>query len=303
MSPVLLLIALGVAQLGPRPPAPFPGGGPGAGGLPGGVGLFGAPQAGVPDPLAALFGAPPPEAAEPEEGPIQLTRLVDPVAWLDAEARSEQHLYFYDKFADLEAGDGVRQGVAGTSQLFFTDFTQVRQYGETLMWIEKKTPTDNTLRYEQVNTLFMDVPAGSTLTVRLPGGYVMTASDLWFRVELDDMSREYQVKNAGPGELRVDGPTTAASAAALAPGNTVSLPIVEDPAAVRFRQDSRPRDVFSGLAVRLDSEQTSERSEDVLWVRGAGTARIGGARIHLPPGEEIRLRRPVRATQVQAEGG
>jgi len=308
MSPVLLLIAFGVAQVGPQPPASFPGGVPGTG-FPGGAGLFGAPQGGAPqaggvsDPLAALFGAPTVESSVPEDGPVRLTRLVDPVAWLDAEARAERHLYFYDKVADLEVGDGVRQGVAGTSELFFSDFTQVRQYGETRMWIERKTPTESTLRYEQADTLLVDVPAGSTLTVRLPGGYVMIASDLWFRVELGDMSREFQVKNSGPGELRVTGPTNADAAAALPPGNTVSLPIVEDPAAVRYRQDSRPRDVFAGLPVRLDSEQTSERSADGLWVRGAGTARIGGARIHLPPGEAIRLRRPTRVPGAEAEGG
>lgn len=293
MLPLLLLMGLGVAQVGPTtgappfpgPSTPFPG--PSAPG----AGLPGAPVPGGPtDPFAALFAPPP--AAAPVVGPVHLARLVDPVAWLDGEARVERHLYFYDKFADLEAGDGVRQGVAGASELSFSDFSRVRQHGETQVWIQRITGNDHELRYEQVRHLIVEVVADSTLTLRLPGGYVLTASDLWCRISMDDLIRNYEIKNSGPGELRISGPTTAADTSVVLPGHEVSLRRVEDPQAVRFHKDSRPQDVFAGLAVRLDAEQTSERLEDGLWVRGTGTARVGGARIHLPSGEAIRIRRP-----------
>lgn len=243
-------------------------------------------------------------AQAPEAPPaVRLTRLADPVAWLDAEARTERHLFFFDKRADLRVGDGVRQGVAGLSELAFEDYLRLRLFGDTEVWLESEAATAHVLRFVRVHRAAIDVPAGSTATIQLPGGYALTATDTWFRVAVDELGRRYEVKNAGPGEVRVVGPTVPDGAAAVAAGGETELTMVEEPAAVAARAVSRPGDVFEGLAVRLQDGQESVREGDALVVRGAGTARIGGARVRIPAGAALRVRRPPPADAADPGGG
>lgn len=225
----------------------------------------------------------------------RLTRLSDPVAWLDGEAQAERPLFHFDKVAVLVAGDGLRQGPHGSSELALTRvFGTIRHFGETRLFVDPADGGGVMLRYEKLRRLHVQ-SAAAGLTLALPGGTRLRAdSAANFQVAMDEFDRRITIRNAGPAEIRIDGPRRPGQVAAVAAGESVELPLLagalESPALAAGRTWR-----WQGREVRAEPTLSIVEGGDGLVLSGMGTAVIGGARIRLPAGTSARVWTPHRA--------
>ncbi len=228
---------------------------------------------------------------EAPAGPIaRLTRLADPVAYLDAESQAEQPLFHWDKAELLRAGDGVRQGVAGCSEVFFLDDrSEVRLYGQTHLLVETDSAGGHVLRLRDLRCAVFDLKTAATRVV-LPGGTEVSGRGTWFRIIRDELNRRYVIRNAGPAELSLAGPVLPPDTAGVPAGHEVGIPVVEaDP-----QPEQQVVDVWEGKVLRLERGVLPTRVGADLFLEGEGLARVGGARIRLVAGGRTRIFRPRR---------
>ncbi|MBI4880100.1 MAG: hypothetical protein HY812_10655 [Planctomycetes bacterium] len=220
-----------------------------------------------------------------------LTRLADPVAFLDAESQAERTLFHWDKGAPLRAGDGLRQGVAGCSQVFFLDDrAEARFYGQTHLIVEADDAGGHVLLLRDLRCAVFDLKTAAT-RVLLPGGTEVSGRGTWFRVIKDDVNGRYVIRNAGPAELSLAGPVLPPGAAGVPAGHEVEIPAVE----AEPPPDKQVVDVWEGKVLRLDRGVLPTRVGADLFLEGEGLARVGGARIRLIEGGRTRIFRPRRS--------
>lgn len=236
--------------------------------------------------VAGLASAAP---AAPAPAPAGwLTRLADPVAWLDGEAEAEVMLFHWDKKRPLDPGDGVRLGVAGMAELFLPDDgAGVRLFGEAHVFLERDDDGTRVLRFLTLDRAVFELRSTAT-RILLPGGIELAAQDTWFRVTRDPFGRHFLVRNAGSGAVAVSGPVVPAGVAAVAAGHEMEIPVVMEPTA-----PAMPDDVWNGYRVVLPLGVHAERSGDELRLEGEGVARVGGARIRVHDGSAARIWRPL----------
>lgn len=235
------------------------------------------------------------DVAAPTEAPIaRLIRLTDPVAKLDGRARAESMLFHWDKETSLRRGDGLRQGVHAASELYFpSDRSVLRLSGETHLVVGLDEGGGRRIDVTDLRRLQADV-RDEAITLRLPGGTDVTARGTWFRVTLDPLDRRYVIRNAGPGEVVIGGPVTPLREASVLPGHEVEIPIVQGAG----RASEPPSESWEGLRLELTDDVRVERTATGLRLAGTGTARVGGARLHVRPGQAIHVRHPRRPTNI-----
>lgn len=238
-------------------------------------------------PRDAAAAEPPPAPIVPptefEPAPIAaiLTRLTDPVAYLDAEAKAETFLFHWEKKRDLRPGDGFRQGVAGLSELYFPlDSANVRCFGETHAFL---VPTDgeHRLRLHAVRRLLVEARL-TPFVLELDGGTTLTFSETVLRFELDDRNHRWIVQNDGPGEVRLAGPVLPPMTAAVAAGQRVEIPrIVAPEIDAPASLANATRDVWDGKTVATHGEVRVTRRSSEIEFEGSGVVSVGGARLVL----------------------
>lgn len=241
----------------------------------------------VPAPDESLL----PSAAEPASVVAILTRLTDPVAYLDAEARAEKTLFHWEKKHELREGDGWRQGVAGLSEIYFLDdASNIRCFGETHAFLSA-TQTEHRLKLHAVRRLLVEART-IPVVLDLPGGTTVTFSDTVLRFELDDRDHRWHIKNDGPGEVRLAGPLLPPGTAAVAAGHELDLPrLVAAPGDAPPTPSNSTRDVWAGRVVETTGDIRTIRRSNEIEFEGSGTASVGGARIVLN-GSRVRVWKP-----------
>lgn len=230
-----------------------------------------------------------PDQPEREGGVARLTRLADPVALLDGEARVEKMLFYWEKSAMLRVGDGVRQGVAGFSEVFFPDDrSEIRSYGETHLTIEPGDSRLHVVRFQDLSRTIVELRDVRTRLL-LPGGTTLEAENTWIRVGRNELGGSLIIRNAGPSDVHIEGPVVPVGVAALAAGHEVRIPLVEkSPVPAEDEQV----DTWENRLIRLGPGVQSTKTDMDLHLDGEGFARVGGARIRIPPGGSMRVWRP-----------
>ncbi len=231
-------------------------------------------------------------AAGPQGGlgqPVaRLTRLGDPVAYLDGEARAESTLFHWDKSRLVRVGDGVRQGPAGIGEVFFLDDqSEVRLFGAAHMTVEATDESQRTLRFLSVRRAVIDLK-GLETRILLPGETTIRGNGTWLRITRDEFDRRYIVKNAGPGPVTVEAAALPQGKLTLTPGRVVEVTIT-----VPSRVDG-PDDFWNGYRIRLDDGVRLVDRGDVLVLEGEGVAHVGGAKIRVESGRTAKIWRPRR---------
>lgn len=245
--------------------------------------------------LLAMLAQAPAEPVLPAGMPVaRLTRLADPVAWLDGEARAERVLFFWNKAAPLRVGDGVRTGAAGIAELYYPDDqTEIRLFGEALIRLGPVTANERLLDVVALRRAFANLRGPETVW-KLPGGTEVRAADTVVRLELDEFDRRWRIRNAGPGEVRVKGPVTPIEFAAVPAGHEVAIPLVESAPRAVTADSQETLEHWEGQVVRLGPGVRSSKRDERLVLEGAGLARVGGARIVVRDGRAVTLRKPRR---------
>lgn len=221
-----------------------------------------------------------------------LTRVADPVAYLDAEARAEKFLWHWQKMQSMRVGDGVRQGVAGISEVHFTrDQGELRLWGDTQAFLTSSNPKGHVLEFRSVSRARIHARE-YPMVLKLPGGTELKATDTVFVVSLTDMSNRYEVRNSGPGEIELSGPVLPPGTRGVPAGNSILLPLLVEPLAVS--QEPTTLDVWQGSSLRLESGVSAQRAGDRLVLDGEGLARVGGARIRVEHGQQVNVWKPRR---------
>ncbi len=235
----------------------------------------------------------------------RVTRIADPVAALDTQARDERMLFHWDKSASIVVGDGVRQGVAGISELFFfDDKSLVRSFGEATMFVTAADDQRHVIRADACARLAVEskeIP----LTIELPGGTVLEAKQTFFRVQLDDLGRKWLIRNAGGGEIKVSGVVPPAGTPTIAAGHEMSIPVpvapgdpvaqaagATDPANPSPGSAGGTVDVWRGSTIRLGPGLHATKKDEDLELEGPGVAQVGGARLVLEDGSRVTVWRP-----------
>lgn len=216
----------------------------------------------------------------------RLTRLSDPVAYLDGEARAESTLFHWDKSRLVRVGDGIRQGPAAIAEVFFNDDqSELRFFGDTHMIVEESDEAKRTLRFHSLRRALVDLKSIETRLL-LPGDATIRGSDTWLRITLDEFDRRYIVKNAGPGVVTVEAPAMPQGKLTLTAGRVVEITIAVPP------RDAAPEDYWNGYRVRLDDGVRRVDRGEVLELEGQGVAQVGGAKIRLESGRTAKIWRP-----------
>ncbi len=249
----------------------------------------------------------------------RVTRLADPVAAIDTEARNERMLFHWDKSVGIRVGDGMRQGVAGMGELLFTDDNSlVRSFGEATMYVTEASAQRHALRCDACARLSFEVK-DIPLRIELPGGSVLLAQNTQFRVQLDDLGRRYVVRNAGAGNIKVSGTLVPPGTDTITAGHEMPLPVPvapTDPVAIAAdaatsnsnadaagadasTQPAPPAsrapdavDVWQGSTIRLGSGARATKKDSDLELEGPGVAQVGGARFVLEAGSRVTVWRP-----------
>jgi hypothetical protein len=255
-----------------------------------------APQ--QPAPAAPAPAAPAPRATAPAAPPkLRMVRLADPVAFLDGEARREDMLFFWDKFRAVEVGDGIRQGVAGISELTIAGSAAVavvRSFGDTHLLVESIEQGRVTLDVRIFSRMFCALDA-EELVLKLPEGYELRASETTFQLHWDDLGRRFVVENAGAGVVRLQGPIQPLDFDTLEAGDrveiTMKVPAPPNAAAERLVAIAR-EEVWAGRTILLGQGVESTKQDQDLVLQGDGTAWVGGARIVVRGGSPMYLRDP-----------
>lgn len=232
------------------------------------------------------------EPVSPAPSVATLTRHADPVAYLDGETREQRILFFWDKMVGLRVGDGLRQGVAGISDLHFhDDMSELRLYGQTHAIVEAATPEAHVIRVLDLRRALIHSRA-ARLELHLPGGTVLTATETVFRLSLDELDRRWVVQNSGPGEVRVNGPVVVPDVAAITAGMTTQIPLLEQPPAENGGPVLETVDAWQGRTIRLGPGVESTKNEGQLELGGEGVAKVGGARIRVMNGRTTTVWKP-----------
>jgi hypothetical protein len=218
----------------------------------------------------------------------RLTRLTDPVALLDGEARAEKPLFHWEKTAAMRVGDGLRQGVAGVSELLFPDFTELRINGATQVVIVASGADGHRLAFRELRRLRLEsreIP----LVLELPGETILTCQGTVAMIALEEFDHRFLLRNAGPGSIAIAGPRIPLGSATLAAGETVRLPM---PLARPEAGAGAPRrDAWAGYSLLADPAlRVAPRGDEIVF-EGSGVATIGGARI-VVSGVPVRVYRP-----------
>jgi hypothetical protein len=219
----------------------------------------------------------------------RLTRIADPVAKLNGEARSERMLFHWNKFADLMSGDGGRQGDAGISEITFTsDLSTVRMFGATQFAIERGADGVTQLRFDELHRVIVST-RDEGLRIVLDDGTTLVAAGTWLRIARDELDRRYVIRNGGPLDLEISGSTHLRDVAVLRAGESVEIPITRGDAAIA--ESGVRADVWQGLVVRAEAGVERGEAAGQLVLSGEGTAEVGGAKIVLT-GQRVLVRRP-----------
>ncbi len=222
-----------------------------------------------------------PKPDVPAEPIAFVTRLTDPVAVLDAEAEAELPLFHWEKKHGLRLYDGLRQGVAGVSEVFFPDdYTTLRFFGENHFFITESGAKGHRLEFEAIRRVRVEARA-TPIVLLLPGGTTITCESTILNVSLDERDHRYIVKNDGPGDVHLEGPILPPEAASVPAGNEVQIPIVQDAKTADLDGSDAQvtRDAWAGHSLELQGDVAVTRHTNELELTGSGTARVGGARI------------------------
>lgn len=229
----------------------------------------------------------------PAEPVAILTRLADPVAALDAETRVEKPLFHWEKTFGLRVGDGLRQGVAAISEIFFPDdLSEIRCFGATHWFLDsvkgENGGAQHRIRVLELRRMRIDARKAETV-LALPGGTQLKFATTVLQLGLDERNHRYQIKNDGPGEVRIEGPIVPLAGGSLLAGQVVQIPLVLDPTTAAT--PGKVADSWSGLSLDLPESVRGQRQGDSLELEGTGVARVGGARIVLN-GHPVRVYKP-----------
>lgn len=242
---------------------------------------------------SAPADAPPAGTETPPEPVAILTRFADPVAALDAETRVEKPLFHWEKTYGLRVGDGLRQGVAAISEIFFPDdLSEIRSFGATHCFLDsvkgENGGAQHRIRVLELRRMRIDARKAETV-LALPGGTQLKFKTTVLQLGLDERNHRYQIKNDGPGEVRIDGPIVPLSGGSLLAGQVVQIPLVLDPETAGT--PGKVADSWAGLSLDLPESIRGQRQGDSLELEGTGVARVGGARIVLN-GHPVRVYKP-----------
>jgi hypothetical protein len=245
----------------------------------------------------APAGQEPPRAAAPAAPPtLQMVRLADPVAFLDGQARREDMLFFWDKFRPVRVGDGIRQGVAGISELTIAGSAAVavvRSFGGTHLLVEKIEQGRVWLDVRRFSRMLCIVDA-EELVLNLPSQYELRATRTTFQLHWDDLGRRMVIENAGVGVVRIQGPIEPLDVSTLDAGDKVEITmhVPASPQAAEERLIAiEHEEAWAGRTILLGRGVESTKQEQDLVLAGAGTAWVGGARIVMR-GRQLIVRDP-----------
>ena len=225
----------------------------------------------------------------PPDTVARLTRLADPVAFLDSEARVEKTLFHWEKSAYMRVGDGARQGVAGFGEIYFlSDGTEIRMFGECHLTIRSSQDGHHLVQFQDLTRSVFDMGTDQT-RIELPGGTVVTGSKTWLRLGKDEMNTAWIIRNAGPSGVVVSGSVLPIGDATVDAGEQVKilLPAPEHElldAAEKADPGLETQDRWEGRMIHLGQGVEATKTDTDLILSGEGLARVGGARIRLPEG-------------------
>jgi hypothetical protein len=248
-----------------------------------------APQARDAEPVSAPRESAP---ATPSLPPAILTRLTDPVAFLDGESKSEKVLFHWEKKHELRFGDGFRQGVAGVSELYFpADHCQIRAHGDTHAFLVDSGADEHRLRVYTARRVRVEARE-TPVVLELEGGVTITLAQTIMALALDERDHRWWLKNEGRGEIRVEAPRLPLGAASVPSGNELTLPLLRDEeTATLGAPAAAAREVWDGHTIETVGEVTTTRRSNEIEFSGSGTARVGGARIVIE-GSSVRVWKP-----------
>jgi len=244
---------------------------------------------------------PVPEAPAIVSDSISLIRLADPVAFLDGEARREVFLFYWDKLRSLRPGDGVRQGVAGISEINFagkSSHANIRMFGDTYVLVEKIEPDRRFLTVHLFGRMLCRARGGEMI-LKLPRGNEMRAKNTVFSFGWDTMHINMVVQNVGPGTVALTGPIMPLNISTLEPGGKVEIPMNVSPEPPGRVTPTDRTHVWSGRVIGLGPGVESTKEGGAIVLSGEGTAWVGGARI-VVRGRPITVRDP-RSASSRAE--
>jgi len=238
----------------------------------------------LPIALLACLTVPVPADEMPPDSIAVLTRLADPVAMLDGEAQAEKMLFHWEKTVYLRRGDGVRQGVAGIAEvLFLDDQSEIRLFGECQMTLASSQADERVIQFRDLARSVIKLKSVRT-RLELPDGTSVTGQNTSLRLGQDEMGRVWVIRNAGPTGVVVAGPVVPVLDSMVDAGQQVKIPINRESRPELSESDAVSQDRFEGRLIYLGPGVEATKTDTDLILTGEGLARVGGARVRLPPG-------------------
>ncbi len=224
---------------------------------------------------------------------IHVHRVRDIVeSFIDGERSVMQ---YWDAERSAQDGDEFHVSSKGKVLVDFPDGAHLNLDGPAILRLDTGPEGQaHAFTLERLDRVFLYRGSASAATIRFPGGYQMVAGDSLVSVRLQEL-RAYEVRNSGPSPMTLTGPYLREELA-LEPGEHVFLPAFD----ILGRGPALPAQEVSArdnpdLTALVPDDVNVNIFEESLELRGESSqtrvVRVSGARLRLPPGSRVDLRR------------